>query len=215
METSEKVSRIQALLEDMKAQDIVTIDVERSVLADSFIVATASSGTHAKAVLDRLHVGMKDAGCDVSHQEVDTGREWIILDFGDIVVHIFQEGARRRYDLEALWGGVKAARSEGAEAPEAKKARKGSAVRRGPLTAAELRDEAAGSNGKRKPMTRPTGARAPAKAKKGGAGMKPGKRKPAPTKRKSPGSRSSPPRKAARPASGKKAGPRRPARDRV
>lgn len=118
MKTEEKLALIKGVLDEMKAEDVVTIDAAtRTILADAFVVVTATSDTHARAMGDRMHLALKEKGVRVDHAEVDAGREWTILDFGDIVVHIFLERARRFYNLEELWGKVSAAREKLHENP--------------------------------------------------------------------------------------------------
>lgn len=113
MKTDEKLALIKQVLDEMKAEDVVTIDAaNRTILADAFVVVTATSDTHARALGDRMHLALKEKGVRVDHAEMDAGREWTIMDFGDVVVHIFLERARRFYNLEELWGKVSAAREK-------------------------------------------------------------------------------------------------------
>jgi len=121
METKQKLSHIKDVLDEMKAEDVVVIDASsRTILADAFVAATATSDTHARAIGDRMHLAMKALGVRVDHTEQDSGREWTILDFGDIVVHIFLEKARRFYRLEELWGQVREVREKHGEAASEK-----------------------------------------------------------------------------------------------
>lgn len=111
MKTEDKLALIKDVLDEMKAEDVVVIDASnRTIMADAFVVVTASSNTHARAMADRMHLALKEAGMREDHSEMDAGREWTIMDLGDVVVHIFQEKARRFYNLEELWGKVSAAR---------------------------------------------------------------------------------------------------------
>lgn len=123
METKPKLKRIKEVLEEMKAEEIVVIDAShRTILADAFVVATATSDTHARSIGDRMHLALKADGVRAEHSEQDAGREWTILDYGDVVVHIFLESARKFYNLEALWGQVRQVREKKAEAPAAEAA---------------------------------------------------------------------------------------------
>lgn len=98
---------IVAALEEIKAKDIVIIDVhEVTSMTDIMIIASADSGRQTKAlannVIDRLHeLGKKPVG-----SEGEQTGEWILVDFGDAIVHIMQPAVRQYYDLEGLWGAV-------------------------------------------------------------------------------------------------------------
>lgn len=124
MKTEQKLALIKDVLDEMKAEDVVTIDASnKTIMADAFVVVTATSDTHARAMADRMHLALKAKGLREDHNEVDAGREWTIMDLGDIVVHIFLEKARRFYNLEELWGKVSAKRAEkGGKAEKAEKA---------------------------------------------------------------------------------------------
>src|SRR4051812_12425540 len=105
MKTKDKLTKIIDVLEDMKAEEIVTMDaVERTALTDHFVLATATSNTHARAIADEMHLEMKKAGVRTNHIEMDTGRDWTVLDYDDVIVHIFLAKAREFYKLEELWG---------------------------------------------------------------------------------------------------------------
>ena len=118
MKTEQKLALIKEALDEMKAEDVVVIDAStRTIMADAFVVVTANSDTHARAMGDRLHLALKAAGLREDHLEMDSGRDWTIVDLGDVVVHIFLEKARRYYNLEELWGKVSAAREKASEQP--------------------------------------------------------------------------------------------------
>ena len=118
MKTEQKLALIKEALDEMKAEDVVVIDAStRTIMADAFVVVTANSDTHARAMGDRLHLALKAAGLREDHLEMDSGREWTIVDLGDVVVHIFLEKARRYYNIEELWGKVSAAREKASEQP--------------------------------------------------------------------------------------------------
>lgn len=168
MKTEEKLRHIKHVLDEMKAEDQVTIDAgDRTILADAFVIVTATSDTHARAIGDRLHLGLKELGVRVDHAEVDPGREWTIMDFGDVVVHIFLEKARRFYNIEELWGLVQEVRKHGEEAAASESAFAGPAKPRREMPAGMARLAQEAKEARRRP--RPTyrsGAKPKAVAKK-------------------------------------------------
>ena len=92
------------ILEDKKARDIEVIDIsEVSILADYFIICSGTSPTHIKTLADELEQKMGEAGYNLIHKEGYQSARWILLDFGELVVHIFNEEDRDFYNLERLW----------------------------------------------------------------------------------------------------------------
>ena len=88
-----------------KAEDVVIIDIRSiSPIADFFVIASGSSDTHMKSIAEGIIGKLKDDGIHVWHVEGGTGARWILLDYVDIVVHIFHPEARMFYQLEKLWG---------------------------------------------------------------------------------------------------------------
>lgn len=74
-----------------------------SSIADYFVIATGSSTTHVKSLADNVEYRLDNAGIGVSHIEGYRSDSWILLDYVDVVVHVFSEDAREYYDLERLW----------------------------------------------------------------------------------------------------------------
>lgn len=94
---------IQAL-EDKKAEDIRVIDIsEVSVLADFFIIAGGSNSTQIQTLSDNVEEKLGRAGCPVRQIEGYDTANWVLLDFGDVIVHIFDKENRLLYDLERIW----------------------------------------------------------------------------------------------------------------
>lgn len=91
---------------EKNGRDIVLLDVEDAFfLSDIFVIATGSSSTNVKAIADGVEERLKQTH-EIGPLRVE-GRsegEWVLVDFGDIIVHIFQESAREFYSLERLWG---------------------------------------------------------------------------------------------------------------
>lgn len=97
--------RIAALMDERKAEDIKAYDVrDLTVLADAFIVCTANSEPHVKAVFSAVKQGMREIGVNTLHAEGAYTSGWLVLDYGSIILHIFRREAREFYDLDGLWG---------------------------------------------------------------------------------------------------------------
>lgn len=95
---------IETALDDLKAVDVVVISLEgKSTMADYLIVAGGTSTRHTASLALNVEKAMKDAGFRVYGLEGKTSGEWVCLDAGDIVVHIFDAETRRLYNLEKLW----------------------------------------------------------------------------------------------------------------
>ena len=104
MESRILVEKIVELLEGKKARDINVIDIRGiSILADYFVICSGTSITHIKALTDQLEQKMEETGCKFLHKEGYNSARWILLDYGEVVVHIFHEEDRRFYNLERLW----------------------------------------------------------------------------------------------------------------
>ncbi len=91
-------------LDAKKAIDIKVIDIQGiSVMADYFIISTAGNPNQVQAMVDNVEETMEKAGYMVKHVEGGRGSNWILMDFGDVIVHIFDEENRLFYDLERIW----------------------------------------------------------------------------------------------------------------
>ncbi len=91
-------------LDAKKAIDIKVIDIQGiSVMADYFIISTAGNPNQVQAMVDNVEETMEKAGYMVKHVEGSRGSNWILMDFGDVIVHIFDEENRLFYDLERIW----------------------------------------------------------------------------------------------------------------
>lgn len=91
-------------LEDVKAQNITTMDVrELTGVMDTMIVATGNSNRQVKALANNVAVEAKKAGFSPIGIEGEDTSEWILVDFGDVIVHIMLPATREFYDLERLW----------------------------------------------------------------------------------------------------------------
>ncbi len=101
---NELVSRIVKSLDDDKAEDIVTIDLEgRSSLADALIIATGRSSRHVASIAEHLARKLKEAGYGTRPIDGASQGDWALVDAGDVIVHIFRPEVRSYYDLEGMW----------------------------------------------------------------------------------------------------------------
>lgn len=93
-----------AALEDKKAEDIKVIDIsEVSVIADYFIIAGGSNRSQIQALSDNVDEQLGRAGFYLKQKEGYETANWVLLDFGDVIVHIFDKENRLLYDLERIW----------------------------------------------------------------------------------------------------------------
>ena len=91
-------------LDDMKAQDVTVLNTES--LTDEFdrvIIATATSNRQTRALANNVHEKVKDNGGDVLSTEGEDTGEWVLVDLGDMIVHVMQPSTRAYYNLEELW----------------------------------------------------------------------------------------------------------------
>ena len=92
-------------LSDKKAKDIKLLHIEEhTVLADYFVICAGSSAPHIKALVDEVDKQLSEAGEPPLRREGLRADQWVLMDFGSVVVHVFTEEARKFYDLERLWG---------------------------------------------------------------------------------------------------------------
>ena len=89
---------------DKKALDIVTIDIRKMPsVADYFVVTSGTSTTHTRAISDSILKKLEEKGEKAWHVEGERDGLWILIDYGDVVAHVFTEDKRRFYNLEKLW----------------------------------------------------------------------------------------------------------------
>lgn len=93
------------LMLEKKAQDVVIIDVRKQTdITDFFVIATGTNDTQVKAMADSVVDGLTTLGVKPWRTEGWTGRQWIVLDFVEVVVHVMYREAREFYRIERLWG---------------------------------------------------------------------------------------------------------------
>lgn len=102
--TKELAAYAIEVLENKKAEDITLIDIsEVSVIADYFIIAGGNNKSQIQALSDAVDEKLGKAGLPLKQLEGYNNANWILLDFGDIIIHIFDKENRLFYDLERIW----------------------------------------------------------------------------------------------------------------
>ncbi len=95
---------VLSALKDIKAFDIVSIDIRKqSFIADYIIIASANSSKQAKALADNIKDKMQKINIPLIGIEGESGSEWVLVDLGDIIIHIMTPTIRVHYNLEELW----------------------------------------------------------------------------------------------------------------
>lgn len=88
-----------------KASDVVIVDLRKvTSITDFFVICSADSDTQVRAIADAVTGGMEKLGHEVWHNEGYTHLNWVLLDYVDVVAHVFQKEVRSYYNLERLWG---------------------------------------------------------------------------------------------------------------
>lgn len=104
MTSLELAKEAAKILDSKKGIDIQAIGVrEVTTLADYFVIAAGGSSTQVKALADEVEFQLKQLGVSPSHIEGHHSNTWILLDYGNVVVHVFLKETRDFYDLERLW----------------------------------------------------------------------------------------------------------------
>lgn len=112
MNIEAKIKLIIAALEDVKAQDIAVLDTGKlTSLFERMVIASGTSNRQTRALADNVRVKMKEAGEYVGNTEGEGSGEWVLLDLGEVIVHLMQPTIRAHYNLEELWGAGEAARA--------------------------------------------------------------------------------------------------------
>jgi ribosome-associated protein len=115
-EAKEMAALAVAALEDKKALDIKILDIsDISTIADYFIIASGSNRNQVQAMADSVDEALGRAGHEVKNTEGYQNANWILMDFGDIIVHLFDEENRLFYDIERIWRDGKLVEKENLE----------------------------------------------------------------------------------------------------
>ena len=96
---------VAEILDSKKARDIKILDISAlTTIADFFVICSAASATQVKALADNTIEKMSEKGAQPLRNEGYKSFDWILIDYGDVIVHIFKDDARTFYNLEHLWG---------------------------------------------------------------------------------------------------------------
>ena len=91
-------------IDDKKGQDIKVIDIHNvSVIADYFVIASGTNSKQVQAIVDNVEEQLGRAGFEAKQIEGNRNSSWILMDYGDVIVHVFDEENRLFYDLERIW----------------------------------------------------------------------------------------------------------------
>jgi ribosome-associated protein len=104
LQGAELARRVVDILSDKRAEDILLLDIRSVALfADYFAIASAETARHTQALCDALDEELGKDGISRWGQEGEAGSGWVLVDYGDVIVHIFGPEQRSFYDLEGLW----------------------------------------------------------------------------------------------------------------
>ena len=104
-DTAQRVREAVAAAEDRKAVDLKVLHLQKiSDFTDYFVICGGTSERQVQAIADAVQESLREHGVRPLHVEGYNRAQWVLLDYGDLVVHVFQEEPRRHYALERLWG---------------------------------------------------------------------------------------------------------------
>ncbi len=115
MSSEDVINVAIAALEEVKGADILTIDVrDKTSIADYMLICTGTSNRQLNALVDNVRDKVKAAGLKSLSEEGKGDSDWVLLDLGDVIVHVMTAAARQFYDLERLWKGAELSRAASA-----------------------------------------------------------------------------------------------------
>jgi ribosome-associated protein len=95
---------VETAVSDMKGQNVAILDIQKmSSIADFMLVVTGTSSRHVRSIADEVEKRCKDKGIPIRGMEGQDSAEWVLLDMGDVILHVMQGATRKLYDLESLW----------------------------------------------------------------------------------------------------------------
>lgn len=105
MKSNELVSLIVNIIQSKKGHDITILNLkELSAMADYFIICSADATVHVKAIADEIEKKLRKDGIKTHNREGYNTLNWVLLDYFDVIVHVFRKESREFYNLEKLWG---------------------------------------------------------------------------------------------------------------
>ena len=103
-QSKEMVRLAVEALDEKKGEDIKIIDIQGvTVIADYFVLASASNSSQTQALIDNVEEKLFKAGFECRQKEGNLSSTWVLLDYGDVIVHVFSKEDRLFYDLERIW----------------------------------------------------------------------------------------------------------------
>ena len=103
-ETNKTLNLILSRLDDMKAEETVTIDLRgKSSITDYMVVTTGRANRHVGAIAENVAKGLKESGIKAPHVEGLPNCDWVLIDSGEVIVHVFRPEVREFYNLEKMW----------------------------------------------------------------------------------------------------------------
>ncbi len=104
MTALEKATFIAKLLDEKKGDDVKVLEItDKTSIGDYFVIATGTSNTHVRALSDEVDEMLSRKGIEPSRREGYQTQTWILLDYNDVIVHVFDKEAREFYSLDRLW----------------------------------------------------------------------------------------------------------------
>lgn len=104
MTEQQKLELIVKTLDSKRGENIQAIRIsDLTILADYFVIVNGTSNTHTRTLADEVEFQLSQQSIEPNRREADTGNTWIILDYGDIIIHAFYKETRDFYKLEGLW----------------------------------------------------------------------------------------------------------------
>ena len=121
MKSQQLATAIARMSLTKKAHDVIVMDLRKlSSIADFFVICSADSDIQVRAIADAVEEGMEDKGVGLWHREAGS-LNWFVLDYVDVVLHVFHKNTRSFYSLERLWGDARMTRVDEDKAPVAKR----------------------------------------------------------------------------------------------
>ena len=106
MQGQELLAFIVDKIDDMKGRDIITLDVRgKSSITDCMIICSCNSNRHVRSIADHVAAELRHSGVELLGVEGGDVGEWVLVDAGDVIIHVMQDETRALYQLEKLWSG--------------------------------------------------------------------------------------------------------------